>query len=71
MNIILDFFLCVIWLPIGASKTFGLRTAKEVFTVTCEFSYHCLSMGTQKISDNGTGAPPAWNWILSLYVITF
>lgn len=45
----LDFFLCLIWLPIGVSKTYGFRSAKEVFTMTY----------------NGTGAPPAWNWILS------
>lgn len=32
----LDFFLCVIWLPIGVSKTYGFRSAKEVFTMTCE-----------------------------------
>lgn len=31
----LDFFLCVIWLPIGVSKTYGFRSAKEVFTTTC------------------------------------
>jgi len=51
--IMLDFFLCLIWLPIGVSKTYGFRTAKEVFTTTY----------------NGTGAPPAWNWILS-YLFT-
>lgn len=45
----LDFFLCLIWLPIGASRSYGLRTAKEVFTQTY----------------NGTGAPAGWNWILS------
>lgn len=45
----LDFFLCLIWLPIGVTKTYGFRTAKDVFTMTY----------------NGTGAPPAWNWILS------
>lgn len=44
-----DFLLCLIWLPIGVSKTYGFRSAKEVFTMTY----------------NGTGAPPAWNWILS------
>ncbi|KZV94012.1 amino acid transporter [Exidia glandulosa HHB12029] len=44
-----DFLLCVIWLPIGVSKTYGFRTAKEVFTQTY----------------NGTGAPAGWNWILS------
>jgi len=47
--LLLDFFLCVIWLPIGVSKTFGFRSAKDVFTMTY----------------NGTGAPPGWNWILS------
>jgi translation initiation factor 5B len=31
----LDFFLCVIWLPIGVSKTYGFRSAKDVFTMTC------------------------------------
>lgn len=30
-----DFLLCLIWLPIGVSKTYGFRTAKEVFTTTC------------------------------------
>ncbi|KAG1715674.1 hypothetical protein ID866_1478, partial [Astraeus odoratus] len=46
----LDFFLCLIWLPIGVSKTYGFRSAKDVFTMTY----------------NGTGAPAGWNWILSL-----
>lgn len=44
-----DFLLCLIWLPIGVSKTYGFRSAKDVFTMTY----------------NGTGAPPGWNWILS------
>lgn len=30
----LDFFLCIIWLPIGVSRTYGFRSAKEVFTTT-------------------------------------
>ncbi|PCH41638.1 amino acid transporter [Wolfiporia cocos MD-104 SS10] len=50
----LDFFLCVIWLPIGVSRTYGFRSAKEVFTTVY----------------NGTGAPPAWNWILCFYYAT-
>lgn len=45
---LLDFFLCIVWLPIGASKTYGFRTASEVF-----LQYH-----------NGTGAPAGWNWML-------
>jgi len=45
----IDFFLCLIWLPIGVSKTYGFRPAKDVFTMTY----------------NGTGAPAGWNWILS------
>ncbi|TFY54179.1 hypothetical protein EVJ58_g9009, partial [Rhodofomes roseus] len=44
----LDFLLCLIWLPIGVSRTYGFRSAKEVFTGTY----------------NLTGAPPAWNFIL-------
>ncbi|KIJ32356.1 hypothetical protein M422DRAFT_184597, partial [Sphaerobolus stellatus SS14] len=47
--IMLDFFLCVIWLPIGVSRSYGFRSAKDVFTATY----------------NGTGAPPVWNWMLS------
>nr|GAT54735.1 gamma-aminobutyric acid transporter [Mycena chlorophos] len=47
--IMVDFLLCVIWLPIGVSKTYGFRSAKDVFTMTY----------------NGTGAPAGWNWILS------
>jgi hypothetical protein len=31
----LDFVLNVIWLPIGASKTYGFRTAHEAFWDTC------------------------------------
>ncbi|KAH7105295.1 gamma-aminobutyric acid transporter [Auriculariales sp. MPI-PUGE-AT-0066] len=46
---LLDFLLCVIWLPIGVSKTYGFRSTSEVFTKTY----------------NGTGAPAGWNWILS------
>lgn len=45
----LDFFLNIIWLPIGAHNTYGLRTAKEAFMTTY----------------NGTGAPAGWNWCLS------
>ncbi|GJJ07777.1 hypothetical protein Clacol_001982 [Clathrus columnatus] len=47
--LMLDFLLCLIWLPIGVSKTYGFRSAKDVFTATY----------------NGTGAPPVWNWMLS------
>ncbi|CAK5284355.1 unnamed protein product [Mycena citricolor] len=50
--IMVDFLLCLIWLPIGVSKTYGFRTAQEVFTSTY----------------NGTGAPAGWNWILSFTV---
>jgi len=47
--IVVDFLLCLIWLPIGVSKTYGFRSAADVFTMTY----------------NGTGAPPGWNWMLS------
>ncbi|OQN99951.1 hypothetical protein B0A48_14156 [Cryoendolithus antarcticus] len=50
--ILLDFALNMIWLPIGASKTYGFQDAKFVFTQTY----------------NETGAPPVWNWMLSYYV---
>lgn len=66
----LDFFLCVIWLPIGVSRTYGFRPAKDVFTMTCT-SYLELDdsrIFTSGLLDNGTGAPAGWNWILSLYV---
>ncbi|KAG8927179.1 hypothetical protein FRC01_007889 [Tulasnella sp. 417] len=50
----LDFLLCLTWLPVGVRKTYGFRTAREVFTGTHVF-----------YKDNGTGAPAGWNWILS------
>lgn len=37
-------------LQIGVSRTYGFRSAKEVFTGQY----------------NGTGAPSGWNWLLSL-----
>ena len=41
----LDFLLCLIWLPIGVSKTYGFRSAKDVFTMTCSsFSCDCASV---------------------------
>ncbi|KAK4701399.1 hypothetical protein P7C70_g4832, partial [Phenoliferia sp. Uapishka_3] len=47
--ILLDFFLTIIWLPIGVSKTYGFQTKEFVFTTVY----------------NGTGASDGWNWILS------
>lgn len=47
--VLLDFFLNIIWLPIGVHNTWGFRTAEEAFMSTY----------------NGTGAPPGWNWCLS------
>ncbi|KAI5116859.1 hypothetical protein M0805_009169 [Coniferiporia weirii] len=45
----IDFLLCLIWLPIGVSKTYGFRSANDAFLLTY----------------NGTGAPAGWNWMLS------
>lgn len=68
----LDFFLCVIWLPIGVSKTYGFRSAKDVFTMTCMFKLnndaHFRVLRHYFIPDNGTGAPAGWNWLLGLSV---
>lgn len=50
--IILDFLLNVIWLPIAVSRSYGFQDAAYVFTQT----------------ENQTGAPPVWNWMLSYYV---
>lgn len=47
--VMLDFFLNLIWLPIGVNNTYGFRTAHEAFMTTY----------------NGTGAPAGWNWCLS------
>lgn len=49
MVVLLDFFLNIIWLPIGVANTWGFRTAEEAFMSTY----------------NGTGAPAGWNWCLS------
>lgn len=47
--IAIDFVVLFIALPIGVSQRYGFQSADWVFTY----------------SFNGTGAPPAWNWILS------
>ncbi|KAJ5182518.1 Thiamine transporter thi9 [Penicillium capsulatum] len=47
--VMLDFFLNIIWLPIGTANTWGFRTTHEAFMTTY----------------NGTGAPAGWNWCLS------
>ncbi|PWY83569.1 amino acid transporter [Aspergillus heteromorphus CBS 117.55] len=47
--VFLDFILNLVWLPIGAHETYGLRTTHEAFMTTY----------------NGTGAPAGWNWCLS------
>lgn len=49
--LMLDFFLSIVWLPIGVSRTYGFRSARDVFTST----------------NNGTGFPTGWNWLLSFY----
>ncbi|CAD0084143.1 unnamed protein product [Aureobasidium vineae] len=50
--ICLDFILNIIWFPIAVSQTYGFQSAKFAFTAT----------------ENLTGAPPVWNWMLSYYV---
>ena len=47
---LVDFFLSVIWLPIGVSRTYGFRSAKEVFTSTCQYSL--LICGSPLMSAN-------------------
>ncbi|KAJ7083476.1 amino acid/polyamine transporter I [Mycena epipterygia] len=49
--LLLDLFLSLVWLPIGVSRTYGFRSAKEVFTGR----------------NNGTGFGEGWNWALSFY----
>jgi amino acid transporter len=50
--VMLDFVLNIIWLPIAVSRSYGFQSAEYVFTGT----------------DNQTGAPPVWNWMLSFFV---
>jgi hypothetical protein len=47
-----DFLLCLIWLPIGVSRTYGFRSAKEVFTQTCErqTSLNQLELYAQRVN---------------------
>ena len=53
----LDFLLCVIWLPIGVSNTYGFRSAKDVFTMTCmsqldlHYKFYLISFDSRQ-----------WNW---------
>lgn len=50
--ILLDYAMNIIWLPIAVSKTYGFQDSYFVWLST----------------NNGTGAPPVWNWMLSFYV---
>lgn len=50
----LDFIICLIWLPIGAARTYGIRTAAEALLTT----------------HNGTGHVAGWNWLLVLIYAT-
>lgn len=47
--VMLDFFLNLIWFPIGVASTYGFRSAKYAFTTQYD----------------GTGAGTGWNWCLS------
>jgi hypothetical protein len=40
--LMLDFFLCLIWLPIAVHNTYGFQSAKFVFTSTCMSVYIAL-----------------------------
>ena len=40
---LLDLFLSIIWLPIGVSKTYGFRSAHDVFTMTCMSRLNAIS----------------------------
>ena len=48
--IMLHFFLCLIWLPIGVSKTYDFWSAKDVFTLSCMWSPRILSLVTNGFS---------------------
>ena len=54
--IMLDFFLCLIWLPIGVSKTYGFRSAKDVFTMSC------MSSSGTFVIDDCNRAYSQWHW---------
>ncbi|GFZ45990.1 Thiamine transporter thi9 [Saitozyma sp. JCM 24511] len=49
--LLVDLLLSVTWFPIGVSRTYGFRSAKEVFTGR----------------NNTTGFSDAWAWVLSFY----
>lgn len=50
----LDFVICLIWLPIGAARSYGIRSASEALLTT----------------HNGTGHVAGWNWFLVLIYST-
>lgn len=54
--IMLDFFLCLIWLPIGVSKTYGFRSAKDVFTMSC------MSSSGTFVIDDCNRVYSQWHW---------
>lgn len=77
----LDFLLCIIWLPIGAGRTYGFRTAREGESRGWKWVGRRetrLKLTTTPsppssaflVVNNGTGAVPGWNWMLSFVVAT-
>ena len=44
-----DFFVTLIWLPIGVSKTYGFRSARDVFTKTCMYLFLRMVLAALKI----------------------
>lgn len=75
MLYMVDFLLCVIWLPIGVSRTYGFRSAKEVFTGTCECcrTLHCSGRlnPSHRQPDGGATRMELYSMLVSAYMRVF
>ena len=72
MLYMVDFLLCVIWLPIGVSRTYGFRSAKEVFTGTCKCcrTLHCFGrlMALHRQPDGSAARMELYPVLVSAYI---
>ena len=70
--LMLDFFLCLIWLPIAVHNTDGFRSVKFVFTSTCMYNktIHEIVAGCSLVGNERQRNGGAWRMELASVVVS-
>lgn len=58
MLMAVDFVICIIWLPIGASRSYGIRTASEALLTTHNGTGHVPGASGPGAPQHFSRAPP-------------